>query len=66
MQQKSMDRQLTIYHTSQIMIATQHPFPTPSPLEVPSSAILPSSVPENAPEHCPVSTHQVIGGGADK
>jgi hypothetical protein len=33
------------------------PIPTPSPLEVPSSAILPSNVPENAPEHCPVSYH---------
>jgi hypothetical protein len=38
------------------MIATQHAIPPPSPLEIPSSAILPSSVPENAPEHCPVSS----------
>lgn len=39
------------------MIATQAPLPVPSPLPTPgeSSTVLPSTVPDNAPEHCPVS-----------
>lgn len=37
------------------MIATQRPFPIPSPVPLaPSSTVLPTTVPENAPEHCPV------------
>lgn len=37
------------------MIATQRPFPIPSPVPLaPSSTVLPTTVPENAPQHCPV------------
>ncbi|WVN85948.1 cytosolic Fe-S cluster assembly factor NBP35 [Cryptococcus depauperatus CBS 7841] len=36
------------------MIATQQPHPPPSPVPLkPPSTVLPSTVPENAPQHCP-------------
>ncbi|WVO23081.1 cytosolic Fe-S cluster assembly factor NBP35 [Cryptococcus decagattii] len=47
------------------MIATQRPFPIPSPVPLaPSSTVLPTTVPENAPQHCP-GVESSLAGKAD-
>ena len=46
---------LCITLPSSKMIVTPRAVPPPSPLDVPSSSLLPSNVPADAPEHCPVS-----------